>query len=421
MGSFQLVDRGKVMKVTVTTMRNLIIVLMVYMLAGCPAATVNPEPFVGPSGKPAYSMRCSGFGRTWASCYQSAGELCPNGYKIVDQASGTIAIPVSGGGFLAAPKQTLVIECVIGGVAQSTGTSSQSIVQTSEQETGSSSNTTATTTLTWEDGTRYVGEVLNNLPHGHGTITSDGAKYIGEFKDGKMHGQGTYTWPDGNKYVGEHKDGDKHGQGTYTFADGRTDSGEWRNGQLVSKKGLEETQPKAQSSVNEDEQENRSTEESFVTQSKATDVKSLYSANNDDEIYIFFGRSSSDVRKHLERNYLKDCTLKAGEFSVCDTRFFDRSKQSQFFVETRGVGGVTVQRIHGFQGENYLGLKVHISGVSKFLLAAIDQQVRRVKTQRLDLQVLLETPNSGEVILWFGHDLEALNDSLFDYDKPAGS
>ena len=40
MGSFQLVDRGKVMKVTVTTMRNLIIVLMVYMLPGCAGVTV---------------------------------------------------------------------------------------------------------------------------------------------------------------------------------------------------------------------------------------------------------------------------------------------------------------------------------------------------------------------------------------------
>ncbi len=111
MGSFQLVDRGKVMKVTVTTMRNLIIVLMVYMLPGCAGVTVNPQQFVGPSGKTSYAMRCSGFGRTWADCYQSAGLLCPNGYNIVDQASGTIAVPVSGGGFLAAPKQTLVIEC----------------------------------------------------------------------------------------------------------------------------------------------------------------------------------------------------------------------------------------------------------------------------------------------------------------------
>jgi len=108
---------------------------------------------------------------------------------------------------------------------------------------------------------------------------------------------------------------------------------------------LEETQPKTQISVNEaaeDEQENRSTEESFVTQSNATDVKSLYSANNDDEIYIFFGRSSSDVRKHLEQNYLKDCTLKSREFSVCNTVFFDRSKQFQFFVETRGVGYIGI-------------------------------------------------------------------------------
>ena len=99
------------MKVTVTTMRNLMIVLMVCILVGCAGVPVNPQQLVGPSGKTAYAMRCSGFGRTWADCYQSAGQRCPSGYNIVDQASSTIAIPLSGGGFLAAPKQTLVIEC----------------------------------------------------------------------------------------------------------------------------------------------------------------------------------------------------------------------------------------------------------------------------------------------------------------------
>jgi hypothetical protein len=169
------------------------------------------------------------------------------------------------------------------------------------------------------------------------------------------------------------------------------------------------------------EQENRSTQKSFTTNSNSTDVKSLYSANNDDEIYQYLGRSSSDIKDQLELRYHNDCTLRSDEFSFCDTTFLYRSKQSEFSVETRQAGGVTVQRIHGFQGENYAGLKVHISGASKFLLAAIDQQVRQVKTQRLDLQVLLETPKPGEVILWFGHDLKTLDDILFDHAKPAES
>jgi len=36
------------------------------------------------------------------------------------------------------------------------------------------------------------------------TITyEDGSTYIGDILDGKMHGQGTYIWPSGSKYVGE--------------------------------------------------------------------------------------------------------------------------------------------------------------------------------------------------------------------------
>jgi hypothetical protein len=34
----------------------------------------------------------------------------------------------------------------------------------------------------------------------------DGSKYIGDTLNGKRHGQGTYIWPDGRKYVGEWRD-----------------------------------------------------------------------------------------------------------------------------------------------------------------------------------------------------------------------
>ena len=90
-------------------MKRIILAALVGVgLTAC--AEVNPEHFRGPSGKDAYTMRCSGFGRTWAKCYTKAGEICPNGYNIVSQHSGTIAIPY-GGSIIAAPKQTLVVEC----------------------------------------------------------------------------------------------------------------------------------------------------------------------------------------------------------------------------------------------------------------------------------------------------------------------
>jgi hypothetical protein len=35
---------------------------------------------------------------------------------------------------------------------------------------------------------------------------ADGSKYIGDILNGKRHGLGTYTWPDGRKYVGAFED-----------------------------------------------------------------------------------------------------------------------------------------------------------------------------------------------------------------------
>jgi len=44
-------------------------------LIGC--MSISPTSFKGPSGKQAYSMMCSGMGRTMDACYQKAGEVCP--------------------------------------------------------------------------------------------------------------------------------------------------------------------------------------------------------------------------------------------------------------------------------------------------------------------------------------------------------
>ena len=80
----------------------------IIFLSAC--ASVNPVPFKGPNGGEAYSMRCSGLGRSWDSCFVKAGELCPTGYNIISQTSSTLIIP-SGNSIMAVPKQGLAIEC----------------------------------------------------------------------------------------------------------------------------------------------------------------------------------------------------------------------------------------------------------------------------------------------------------------------
>ena len=87
---------------------TIITIFFLMILIGC--AGINPVKFKGPNARDAYSMLCSGMGRTWDKCYVKAGEVCPNGYDIIDQRSSTVAIP-TGSGMIAAPKQNLAIEC----------------------------------------------------------------------------------------------------------------------------------------------------------------------------------------------------------------------------------------------------------------------------------------------------------------------
>ncbi len=88
-------------------MKTLVLLLAV-PLASC--ASITPQELRGPNGKPAYAMKCSGLGRTLEDCYKKAGEICPNGYTIVDRASSVIGVP-SNGGTIMAPQNSLVIEC----------------------------------------------------------------------------------------------------------------------------------------------------------------------------------------------------------------------------------------------------------------------------------------------------------------------
>lgn len=88
-------------------MKWLALALGVFVLSGCGARVTN---IVTPSGKQGFSLNC---GAKMDRCMEKAGELCPNGYNIVHQASGTVAVPAYGayGGVFAAPKHEMAIEC----------------------------------------------------------------------------------------------------------------------------------------------------------------------------------------------------------------------------------------------------------------------------------------------------------------------
>ena len=64
-------------------------------------------------------------------------------------------------------------------------------------------------TITYDNGDKYDGDVVNGLPHGQGTYTrADGDKYVGEWRDDLPNGQGTFTYADGSVKEGIFKDGE---------------------------------------------------------------------------------------------------------------------------------------------------------------------------------------------------------------------
>ena len=63
--------------------------------------------------------------------------------------------------------------------------------------------------ITYEDGSKYSGGIIDNKKHGQGTIIfANGDKFVGEWKNDKMHGRGTLILSNGEEKVGLWKDGE---------------------------------------------------------------------------------------------------------------------------------------------------------------------------------------------------------------------
>lgn len=90
--------------------------------------------------------------------------------------------------------------------------------------------TTEVRVLTYNDGRRYDGDVVDGIKSGRGTFTwPSGMVYVGEFRNDLRSGQGTLTWPNGNKYTGEWKDDKRNGQGVFTGTNGHRYAGNYLN------------------------------------------------------------------------------------------------------------------------------------------------------------------------------------------------
>jgi ABC-2 type transport system ATP-binding protein len=87
--------------------------------------------------------------------------------------------------------------------------------------------------IAWLGG-EYLGEVVNSLPHGKGSLKlPDGTRYEGDWKAGKPHGRGSVIYPSGGVYRGEISDGKRNGYGKYASPDGKIAEGLWEQGKFI--------------------------------------------------------------------------------------------------------------------------------------------------------------------------------------------
>lgn len=87
-------------------------------------------------------------------------------------------------------------------------------------------------------GVKYEGVWKDNKRNGKGVLTMpDGSKYIGEWNNNKLNGQVTYIFSDGSKFIGQMENNQINGFGTCYYVDGTVYVGEWKDGEM-SGKGL---------------------------------------------------------------------------------------------------------------------------------------------------------------------------------------
>ena len=86
-----------------------------------------------------------------------------------------------------------------------------------------------------DNGYCYIGQVVNGLKHGKGTLyyKSEIDKYEGYWVNDKREGNGKHTYENGDYYIGQYKNNLKHGKGTLYFKNGKIKyQGDYFNGKI---------------------------------------------------------------------------------------------------------------------------------------------------------------------------------------------
>lgn len=85
--------------------------------------------------------------------------------------------------------------------------------------------------INYSDGSYYIGEILNGIPHGRGKYYwKDGDWHDGGWLNGVQSGQGTFYSASYNRTdTGIYKNGERYGKGKMVWADGRWYEGGWNN------------------------------------------------------------------------------------------------------------------------------------------------------------------------------------------------
>lgn len=98
------------------------------------------------------------------------------------------------------------------------------------------SNAIIDTTLSFENGNKFVGKLKSGNINGFGQYTWEQiGSYQGNWLDGKKHGYGKMVWIDGSKYEGGWALDEFNGYGTYYYNNGDVYKGEWKNGEKSGK------------------------------------------------------------------------------------------------------------------------------------------------------------------------------------------
>jgi len=85
-------------------------------------------------------------------------------------------------------------------------------------------------TISFDDGSWYLGEIADSLFNGYGKMVyADSTIYEGEWRDGMWNGKGFLSYPDGDCYDGQFLDHEFCGYGTYYYSNGATYDGYWEH------------------------------------------------------------------------------------------------------------------------------------------------------------------------------------------------